>query len=37
MGLNDLFKRVQRELKRRIDGDRYNDDHRYRDRDDDDD
>ena len=37
MGLNDLFKGVQREVKRRIGGDRYNDERRYRSRDDDDD
>ena len=47
MGIDDLFKGVQREVKRRIDGDRYDndrrydrrddDDRRYRDRDDDDD
>ena len=35
MGLDDLFKGVKREVKRRIDGDRYNDDRRYRDDDDD--
>ncbi len=37
MGLNDLFKGVKREVKRRINRDRYNDDRQYRSRDDDDD